>query len=214
MTRFYPMFLDVEGRTCLVVGGGPVAQERTRKLLEHGARVRLVSPAITPQLNDMVAQFEIAEFRNREYVTSDLEGCRLAVAATNSAAVNGAVRADARERNVLCNVADDPASGDFIVPALVRRGDLAIAVATGGASPVVSSHVRAVIEDAFGPEWGELLAILGGLREELKRRVPEPGARSSRMRDVLESDVLGLLARGESRAAEGRIRELLGMGGG
>ncbi len=211
MKRYYPMFTDVEGRTCVVVGGGPVAQERARRLVEHGARVRLVAPDATPTLESMVAHAEITEFRQREYRASDLEGCTLAIAATNSRDVNRAVGRDARERGVPCNVADDPSRGDFIVPALVRRGDLAFAVTTGGAAPAVSAHVRARLEDVFGPEWEALLDILGRLRDETRALHPDPSVRASRIRAVLGSDVLELLARGRSGEAEDRVRGMLGM---
>lgn len=213
MTRFYPVFADVEGRTCLVVGGGGVAEDRAGRLAASGARVRLVAPRTTPTLDEMIAQHRIAEYRQREYTATDLEGCLLAIAATDSRAVNHTVRTDARRAGVLCNVADDPGLCDFILPAVVRRGDLTLAVSTGGASPVVAADIRRRLEEAFGPEWGELIAMLGAVREELKRRHPEPDKRSSRVRAVMESDVLSLLERGESQAAERRMRSLLDVEG-
>ena len=209
MTRFYPVFADVEGRTCLVVGGGRVAEERAARLAASGARVRLVAPRTTQELARMVAQSEITEHRQRVYAASDMDGCHLAIAATDSREVNRGVHADARARGVWCNVADDPGVCDFILPSVVRRGDLTLAVSTGGASPVVAADVRRRLEESFGPEWGTLIEILGDSRDALKRRHPEPAQRSSRVRSVLESDVLDLLARGDCDAAERRVRELL-----
>lgn len=209
MTRFYPLFANVEGRTCLVVGGGRVAEDRAARLADSGARVRLVAPSITPAIAEMIAQHRIPDYRQREYTATDLEGCLLAIAATDSRTVNRAVHADAVHAGALCNVADDPGLCDFILPAVVRRGDLTLAVSTGGASPVVAADVRRRLEEVFGPEWGELIAMLGDARQQLKRRHPEPAQRSSRVKAVLESDVLSLLRRGESDAAERRMRSLL-----
>jgi precorrin-2 dehydrogenase / sirohydrochlorin ferrochelatase len=212
MTRYYPMFTDVRGRTCLVVGGGRVAEGRVVTLVDHGARVRLVSPVLTPSLISMVANAETIELRQRTYRDSDLdEDCTLAIAATDSREVNRAVHRDARARRVPCNVADDPALCDFILPAVVRRGELALAVSTGGASPTVSAHVRERLEDVFGPEWGELIDLLGELRPGLKRLHPDPADRSARIRAVLESPVREMLARGDSAAARGEALRILGM---
>ena len=140
------MFVDVEGRRCLVVGGGPVATEKVEKLLEHGAVVRLVSPETTDSLAAMVASGAVAEHRARAYAPEDLDGCFLVIAATNLDAVNRMVWQDAEARNLLCNVVDVPPLCNFIVPSIVRRGELALAISTGGASPVVAKHIRRELE--------------------------------------------------------------------
>ena len=136
---FYPMFVDLEGRRCLVVGGGPVATEKVEKLLLHGAVVRLVTPAMTNELAAMVASGDVAEHRPRAYLPEDLDGCLLVIAATNLDAINRMVWQDAEARGLLCNVVDVPPLCNFIVPSIVRRGELALAISTGGASPVTRS---------------------------------------------------------------------------
>jgi precorrin-2 dehydrogenase / sirohydrochlorin ferrochelatase len=209
MKRHYPLFVDVEGRLCLVVGGGRVAEERVRKLVDHGAVVRLVSPQLTPRLDDMVMSDLIPELRRRTYVPSDLDGCLLAVAATDAPVVNQAVATDARARGVLCNVVDDPSRGDVIVPSLVRRGDLAVAITTGGASPAVASHVRAELERVFGPEWDQLLDMLREVRGALKERYPDSTQRSSVVRSLFDSPVLPLFADGRDAEARCAAREIL-----
>ncbi len=197
----YPMFVDVEGRRCLVVGGGPVATERVAKLIDHGAVVRLVSPEITPELADMVASGAVAEHRARAYRPEDLDDCLLVVAATNLDAINRMVWQDAEARDLLCNVATAPELCGFVVPSVVRRGELAIAVTTGGASPVVAAHVRRRLETMFGPEWEALVDLMRDLRGELKARHPDVAARRRAVERLMESDVIRLLADGDEDGA-------------
>ncbi|MFN8123430.1 MAG: bifunctional precorrin-2 dehydrogenase/sirohydrochlorin ferrochelatase [Thermoleophilia bacterium] len=212
MSRLYPIYVDVGGRTCCVVGGGPIAEGRARTLAEHGAHVRLVAPDLTPGLEDMLAQNAIHDYRQRRYEAHDVTGCTLVVAATDDRAVNLAVRDDARAAGALCNVADDPSACDFQVPALVRRGDLTFAVTTGGASPVVAAAVRRRLEGVFGPEWGDLLELLSEFRPAMKRRYPDTAARSAAVRDLLEGDLLDLLAAGDRDAARALVAAAAGEG--
>jgi precorrin-2 dehydrogenase / sirohydrochlorin ferrochelatase len=197
----YPIFVDLGGRRCLVVGGGPVATERVARLVDHGAAVRLVSPQITPELAAMVASGVIAEHRARAYRPEDLDGCLLAVAATNLDPINRMVWQDAEARGLLCNVATAPDLCGFVVPSVVRRGELAIAVSTGGASPVVAAHVRRRLDAAFGPEWGALVALMRDLREELKARHPDLAARRRAVERLMGTDVVRLLADGDQEGA-------------
>jgi len=121
----YPVFLDLSGRTVVVVGGGAVAADRTARLVACGARVRLISPAVLPALGEMVADGRIAEHHARVYEDGDLAGAVLVIAATNDADVNRRVRDDARGMGAEVNVADDPAGSTAVIPAVVRQGDLA-----------------------------------------------------------------------------------------
>jgi precorrin-2 dehydrogenase / sirohydrochlorin ferrochelatase len=203
---FYPVFVDIEGRRCLVVGGGPVATEKVEKLLEHGAVVRLVSPALTEALAGLVASGAVAEHRARGYRAEDLEGCFLVIAATDLDAVNRMVWQDAEAANMLCNVVDVPSLCNFIVPSIVRRGELALAISTGGASPVVAKHIRAELEEAYGPEWEALVDLMRDLRDDLKARYPDMPSRRDAVERLLETDVVRRLADGDEQGA----RELAG----
>jgi precorrin-2 dehydrogenase/sirohydrochlorin ferrochelatase len=209
---FYPMFVDIEGRRCLVVGGGPVATEKVEKLLEHGAVVRLVTPRATPELSELVASGAVAEHRVRGYRPADLDGCFLVIAATNLDAVNRMVWQDAEARNLLCNVVDVPPLCNFIVPSIVRRGELALAISTGGASPVVAKHIRRQLERAYGPEWEALVALLRDVREDLKVRYPDMPSRRDAVERLLDTDVVRLLAEGEEDAARDLARQVLEIG--
>ncbi len=208
----YPMFVDLEGRRCLVVGGGPVATGKVRKLLDHGAAVRLVAPELTPDLEEMAAAGRIAEVHRRTYRPEDLEGCLLVVAATSLDPINRMVWQDAEALNMLCNVVDAPPLCNFVVPSVVRRGELALAVSTGGASPVVAAHIRRELEAAYGPEWVSLVALLRELRDELKdRHLDMPGRRDAVAR-LMATDVLRRLADGDEAGARELAHRVLDVG--
>ena len=207
---FYPAFLDLTGKRCLVVGGGPVGAEKTEKLLDAGATVRLVSPQITPELAALVTAGRIDEFHRREYVTADLDGCLLVIAATNLAEVNLDVWQDAEARTMLVNVVDVPHLCNFIVPSIMRHGELAVAVSTGGASPIVARTVRQKIQAEIGPEWGELVALMRQTRDELKERFTTMPTRAAAVERLLESGIVERLAEGDRPAALALMREHLG----
>lgn len=161
--RPIPLIVDLTGRRCLVVGGGPVAARRARALIDAGAQVRVISPSLTRALRDAVDAGEV-EWRDREHRDDDAVGCTVVVAATDDVGVNRAVAADAAHHGALCNRADRAEEGDVVVPAALHRDDLVVAVSTGGTSPGLAAVVRDEIEDRFGPEWGHLAALLGELR--------------------------------------------------
>ena len=154
----YPIFLDLNGRRCVVVGGGAVADRKARKLLQARAEVVVISPEMKPGIESMAV-----EVRRRPYEDGDLEGAYLAFAATDSREVNSAVAKEARDRGIFVNVADKPSEGSFALPSTLRRGGLQVAVSTGGASPTLARSIRGELEKKFGPEWA-------GLTGELRRR--------------------------------------------
>lgn len=208
------MFTDLRGRRCLVVGGGRIAEGRTRLLAAYGATLTLVAPDLTDGLAEMVVAGEVAEHRRRGYVADDLDEAFLAVAATDRRDVNREIAENARARGILCNVADDPLACDVQFPALVRRGELTLAVSTGGASPAVTSRVRAELEGIFGPEWGELLELLGEVREATKQRYPQPAERAQAVRALLDDGrVMEMLRAGATDAARGYVGTILDLGG-
>jgi precorrin-2 dehydrogenase / sirohydrochlorin ferrochelatase len=211
---YFPLFTDLTGRACLVVGGGRIAEGRTRLLAAHGAALRLVTPELSDGLAEMVARGQVAELRRRPYAAEDLDGIFLALAATNRRQVNAEIADQAHARGILCNVADDPDACDVHIPALVQRGDLTLAISTKGASPAVTAGVRRRLEDLFGPEWGDLLTLLGDLREDTKRRYPEPAQRATAVRGLLDDGrVLGLLRAGATEEAYRYARTALDLEG-
>jgi siroheme synthase-like protein len=156
----YPLFMDVSGSRCVVVGGGGVASRKVRGLLESGARVVVVSPEVVPEIEGMDVTVE-----RRPYRPGDLTGASLAFAATDRREVNAAVAREAKENGVPVNVADRPAEGDFALPSVLRRGGLQVAVSTGGASPTLARKIRAAMEPAFASEWAGIVERFRAARE-------------------------------------------------
>jgi siroheme synthase-like protein len=166
---YYPIFLDLQGRPCIVVGGGPVAERKVEKLLESGAEVTLVSPTVTDRLHAWSGVQKICH-KARAYHHGDLAPFQLAFAAADDAAVNAAVKREGEERGVWVNVADDPAQCDFILPSVLRRGDLVVAVATGGSSPALARAIREELERYFTEDYAILSEIVAEVRRELRER--------------------------------------------
>ena len=211
---YFPLFTDLTGRACLIVGGGRIAEGRTRLLAAHGAVLRLVTPELSEGLADLVARGQVADVRRRPYAVEDLEGIFLALAATNHREINAEIAEQAHARGILCNVADDPDACDVHIPALVERGELTIAISTRGASPAVTADVRRRLEDLFGPERGDLLVLLRELRADTKRRYPDPAQRATAVRELLDDGrVLGLLRAGATAEAYRIARTALDLEG-
>jgi precorrin-2 dehydrogenase/sirohydrochlorin ferrochelatase len=175
----FPMFVKLEGRLVLMVGAGPVGEGKIESLLAAGASVRVVAPQATPRVREWAREGRI-EWEAREYKPSDFAGAFLVIAATGSTAVHDEIYAEAKSRGVLCNAVDEPERCDFYFPAVVRRGDLQIAISTGGLSPALAQRLRKELEQQFGPEWEEWVAKLGRTRDELKS-IPMPPEQRKRL---------------------------------
>ncbi len=191
----YPINLNLNGRTCVVVGGGAVAERKVESLREYGAAVRVVSPAVTPRLAELASD-GLIEHVESEYQPRHLDGAFLVIGATDDRETNRRISSDARDRAVLVNIVDDPELCTFFVPASVRRGDLIISVSTSGKSPAMARRLREEIETCYGPEYGLLADLLGSLRAEIKARYDDPAERTRAYNRILDSDALSLLAEG------------------
>ena len=204
----YPIHLNLQGRRCLLVGGGAVAARKAAGLVAAGAEIVLVSPAAAPALEAMAQAGEV-EWRREVYGTGHLDGVFLVMACTDDRAVNAAVTREASARNLLVLCADDPSAGSFVSPATVRRGDLLLTVSTGGAGPTLAAVLRERLEAEFGPEWAEMAEVIGAMRETVKTN-PGEAARKAAVRRVLDdATVRDLLRAGERLEAETRIRRCL-----
>lgn len=167
-SAYYPVFLDVRGKKCVVIGGGSVALRKVNGLLENGARVDVISPEFCPEMASLAANQEIRAFQ-RNYQHGDLEGAFLAIAATDSPDTNSRVAQEARERRVPVNVVDDAGISDFIAPATVRRGGVTIAISTAGLSPALARKIRTRLEEEFGEEYAELARLIDAVRMEMRQ---------------------------------------------
>ena len=176
MPDYFPAFLDLRERPCLVVGGGEIGERKARELLACHARVTVVSPCLTAELQTL-AQADRLVWRARTFLRSDVRRCALVIAATGIPAVDTAVAAEARRRGVLVNAVDRPAQCDFIFGSILRRGELQIAVSTGGRSPALAREIRRRLEPMFGPEYAELVEQVGRERTHARRRAPTAASR-------------------------------------
>jgi len=179
-----------------------VAEGKVEGLLAAGARVTVVSPTVTPRLADWSAAGRI-EHRARPYQPDDLDGPRLALVATDDPAVSGAVAAEGRARGVWVNAADEPARCDFILPAVIRRRRLVVAVSTGGASPAAARAIREELEGYLTDDHAMLVEVAADARDDLRRRSVSPGP--ARWRGALDADLRRLIADKRYRQARARL---------
>lgn len=167
----FPIFLKLEGRSCLVVGAGTIAAPKIASLLRAGGQVTVVAPQANPEIEARAHSGNLVWVR-REFQPSDLDGIFLVVSATDLQLVNHAVAEAARARGILCNSVDDPPDCDFFYPSVVRRGDLQIAISTAGKSPALAQRLREEIDALLAADTGEWLEKLGGLRLKILQAVP------------------------------------------
>ena len=204
---YYPIFLSLSGRRCLVVGGGAVAERKVAGLLDAEASVTVVSPTLTAELAHWVKEKKIRHFM-RDYRKGDLSGYRLAFVATDDPQVNRAVYEEAQEAEVFLNTADDPGHCDFILPSVLRRGELQVAVATGGTSPALSRAIREELEQYFTEDYSILSAIVAELRRELREKSLSADAET--WRRALDGDLRRMLREGDVEGAKRYLRERVG----
>jgi len=208
MSRFYPILVDLQGKRALVVGGGKVAQRKIETLLEHGASVQVVAKELTATLEEL-RNHEKIEFLGDEFSEAFLEGAFLVFAATDDASLNRRVSQAAQQRGLLVNAVDQPADCNFIVPSVLSRGDLLIAVSTSGKSPAFARKVRVELERQFGEEYGFFLNLMGNLRKEILRLGLSQEENKSVFEQLAYSDLLEAIRRREWNAASQILDKVL-----
>lgn len=196
MSTCYPIELDLAGKPVVVIGGGAVAARRVEALVQCGARVRVVSPSFAPELE----RRDDIERRARPYSEDALSPAVLVLACTDDGELNARVSADARRAGLWCNVADDARLSDFLVPAVLRRGPITVAVGTGGASPMLAARLRDWLASFLPSEWALLAEELERARPIVRRRVADAGIRRQVFETLCADDSLRLLAQGDRQA--------------
>lgn len=207
--RYYPVFLDLKGRKCLVVGGGSVAERKALALLAAGAAVSVVSPKATRALQGLARDGKIA-LEKRPYRTGDARGRFLVVAAAGSSRVNEAAWQDAEAEKALVNVVDDPERCSFIVPSIVDRGSLVIAISTSGKSPYLARLLREELEECIGAEYEAFVEILGAARKKLLKSGLSHDKKERIIKDLVKSPIPALLREGRAREASSVLKRTLG----
>jgi siroheme synthase-like protein len=206
---FVPLFFDVTAQPCIVIGGNDLAEHRVRTLLEAAGEVTVISLALTARLAQLAASRQI-QHHSRAFAAGDLRGFVLAWCYDADLAVAQTVAADARALYVPLNVADRPALGNIIAPAVVKRGALQIAISTGGASPALAKILRQELEQSFGAEYATLLTILAQTRDLLRTREADP-ARRARLSSTLVRELREAIARGDYPAVDDILTHHLGV---
>ncbi len=168
-TIYYPIFLNTQGKKCVVIGGGTVALRKVKTLLDGGAEVTVISPKPHPDIARYSREGTIHLIR-REYEAGDLKGAAIAIACTDLKKVNRRVVDETKKTGVLINVADDPKLSDFIIPSFFRQGALTVAVSTSGTSPALARKIRTTLQKTFGKEYVSLLSLIGEVRATLKNK--------------------------------------------
>ncbi len=207
---YYPVFLNLQGRRCVVVGGGQVAEGKVHGLLAAEGCVWVIAPALTPALAALARDLRISHV-DRVYAPGDLAGAFLAISATDDPVVNEQVWQEASAHNVLVNVVDDTPRCNFIAPAILRQGDLSIAISTSGRAPALAVRLREQIATLVGPEHARFLELAGTLREPLAAQHPSFAERRALWYQLVDSDVIDLLRHGDEVAARQRITEIMGV---
>ncbi|MBF8269045.1 MAG: sirohydrochlorin ferrochelatase, partial [Gammaproteobacteria bacterium] len=205
---FLPIFLNIDGRRCLVVGGGEVASRKVNQLLKAGARVMVAAPRLCPEL-EWQRDRQVIEYLPTAFQEALLEGCELVIAATNDAAVNRQVSELSQRRHLPVNVVDNPGLCSFIMPSVVDRDPIQIAVSTGGASPVLARLLRVRLETMIPASYGTLAKVMQSFRERVKRKFPESVARRRFWEEVLQGPIAEMLFAGQERAALDALEQCL-----
>jgi precorrin-2 dehydrogenase / sirohydrochlorin ferrochelatase len=209
--KYYPIQLNVKDRRCLVAGGGSVGARKAATLLECGARVEVVSPDAREKIADL-AQKNLIVLKKRPYRESDLDGIFLVMGATDDEDLNRKIYADASSRGILCNIADRPEICDFILPAIVKKGDLTISISTSGKSPAFARHLKEEMEKTVGDETAAFLELMGAVRKKLLSEAHEPEAHKPLFNLLISGGLLDMLRKNDIPAVNALLGEVLGEG--
>jgi precorrin-2 dehydrogenase/sirohydrochlorin ferrochelatase len=207
--RYYPVNLDIQNKNCLVIGGGGVAERKIKALIQCGALVTAVAIKASDSIKSL-ADLNKINLKIKEYETSDLKNMFLVIGATNNNKVNSDISKDAKKLKVICNIADCPEKCDFILPAIVKRGDLAISVSTSGKSPALAKKLRKELEKLFGEEYAKILDLLGLIRKILLSKAHEPEAHKGVFEKLINSQLLEAIKKKDINAVKAVICEALG----
>jgi precorrin-2 dehydrogenase/sirohydrochlorin ferrochelatase len=205
MPKYYPIYLDVKGKRCVVVGGGEVAYRKALSLKEAGAEVVAIAPEFSKGL---LAEKDLILLK-QGYSGECLAGAFLVIAATNDQEVNQKIWEDAQRHGLLVNVVDQPELCNFIVPSVVNRGELQISISTGGASPALARRIRQELESLFGPEYSELTRLLSELRPLVISSIKEEEERRQVFELMSSPKMLMLIRQDGPQKAEEEMRKLI-----
>ena len=210
MTTYYPIYLQLNEQPCIVIGGGKIAEGKIEGLLTAGAKVTIVSPDLTSRLRELVERNQITHIA-RVYQPGDLAGAFMVICGTDQTEINHQVWQEASANRQLVNVVDNTPRCNFIAPAILRKGDLTIAISTAGKAPALAVRLKERLQNQIGSEYERFLELSGQLREPLAHHVPDFETRKALWYELVDSDALSLLARGDEPAAVEIISQVVGF---
>ena len=208
--RYYPIFLELKDKNCLVVGGGPVGIRKALTLEKCGARVKVISERFL-QGTDGFSGTSIV-FVEKKYEKKDIAGMFLVFASTNNADLNQEIKKDASASHILCNVADAPEQSDFLVPSTVDRGDLIVAISTSGTSPAMAKKIRQDLEGFFDPAYARVLCLMGNIRKKLLSSGHGPDEHRQAFSNLVDRDILELIRKEDDITINSILHEIFGKG--
>ena len=202
---YYPIYLDIEDRSVVIIGGGNVCARKAETMMKYGARVTIVSPEFTDEIEGW-AREGCLRLERKHYDESDLEGANIVIASTDDQSVNEQIAADCRRRRIPVNVVDVTPLCEFIVPAIIETGSIQIAVSTGGKSPALARTLKEDLQRTIGPEYAEVNDVLGTLRDGAKATLPTDVDRKRFFDGIIAKGILDMLRDGRRREAYETIR--------
>jgi len=205
---YYPVFIKLDGETALVVGGGRVAQRKIETLLEYGASVRIVSKELTGKLKQFIESGDIRHV-GEKFESRHLDGAFMVIAATDDKKLNREISEAARKRGLLINAVDQPPDCNFIVPSIVKKGDLTIAISTSGKSPALAKKLREKMDGQFGSEYRTFLTLMGRLRKEVLKMGLPHNENGRIFKEIVDSDVLEALKRNDWDGVKSTLGRIL-----
>ena len=206
--KYYPIFLDIKDKDCLVVGGGPVGARKAATLKKCGANVKVISDHFSPWFDRLNISSVCLE--KKKYEKADVNGMFFVFAATNNAGLNQQIKDDASLFNILCNVADAPENSDFLLPSIVASGDLVVAISTSGSSPAMAKKIRQDLENYFGPEYAQFLSLMGNIRKRLLSSGHAPDENKAIFHTLIENKVLELIKANDEIKINAVLCDILG----
>ncbi|MEA1961051.1 MAG: bifunctional precorrin-2 dehydrogenase/sirohydrochlorin ferrochelatase [Bacillota bacterium] len=208
MTHLYPIYVNLEQKDCVVIGGGKVAERKIETLLEYGAHISVISPFVEPGIEHWAKQGLIG-LKRTEFSPIHIEHAFLVFIATNDTALNKQVAMLCRERNILVNAVDDPPNCDFYVPSVLRRQSLSVAISTEGKSPSFAAKLRQELDNHIPDEYGDFVELLGEVRETIKYSGLDIEERKKLFYRLVDSDISDLIKQGDKQKAEERIKQCI-----
>ena len=210
MNTYYPVYIEMREQPCVVIGGGKIAESKVEGLLAAKANVTVISPDLTANLRELVEEKKIT-YIARAYQPGDLTGAFMVICATDQTQINHQVWQEASANRQLVNVVDDTPRCNFIAPSILRKGDLSIAISTSGKAPALAVRLKEHLQRELGPEYERFLELAGELREPLARQVPDFETRKAIWYELVDSEILDVLARGDETAAREIISRVVGF---